>query len=190
MNAYSSRRRLIQVAAGVGVARIAGVEPRAIAAQQYGSDSLGIGLMRVDFEAAYGTGVERDGLVVYENVSLGVPGAKMYVGYLGDVVSHIELGWSLTTQAGGIDWGTAYQTATSLLPVDAQHRDQYWLPATPEGPLMLIGHVFESAQLNEANHGLGRVLVLFQRKDVQMNASAPLEPIITAATLTMPSPGQ
>lgn len=190
MNVFSSRRRLIQLAAGTGVARIAGVEPRAVAAQQYGADSPGIGLMRVDFEATYGTGVERDGLVVYESVTLGVPGAKMYVGYLGEVASHIELGWSLTTQAGGIDWVTAYQTATSLLPVDAQHRDQYWLPATPEGPIMVIGHVYESAQLNEANHGLGRVLVLFQRKDVHLNASAPLEPIITAATLTMPSPGQ
>jgi hypothetical protein len=190
MNVLSTRRRLMQLAAGAGAAGIAGVKPMLAAGQQSGTDSLGIGLMRADFEAAYGAGAERDGLVVYEGVTLGAPGAKMYVGYLGEVVSHIELGWSLTTQSGGIDWGTAYQTATSLLPVDAQHRDQYWLPATPEGPLMVIGHVYESAQLNEANYGLGRVLVLFQRKDVQMNASAPLEPIITAATLTMPSPGQ
>ena len=190
MSMLTSRRRLMQLAAGAGVARVAGVGPRAVAAQQYGTDSLGIGLMRVDFEAAYGAGVAWNNLTVYDNVTMGVPGAKMYVGYLGEVVSHIELGWSQTTQAGGIDWGTAYQTATSLLPVDAQHRDQYWLPATPEGPLLLIGHVYESAQLGEANHGLGRVLVLFQRKDVQLNASSPLEPIITAATLTMPSPGQ
>lgn len=190
MHMATSRRRLMQVAAGAGVARLAGVEASALAAQQYGSDSLGIGLMRVDFEAAYGVGTPWNDLMVYENVDMGVPGTKMYVGYLGDVVSHIELGWSLTTQAGGIDWGTANQTATSLLPIDAQHRDQYWLPATPEGPILVIGHVYESAQLNEANYGLGRVLVLYQRKDVQMNASAPLEPIITAATLTMPSPGQ
>jgi hypothetical protein len=190
MNVLSSRRRLMQLATGAGAARIAGVESRASAAQQYGSDSLGIGLMRVDFEAAYGAGVDWNTLSVYDDVAMGVPGARMYVGYLGDVVSHIELGWSLTTQAGGIDWETAYQTATSLLPVDAQYREQYWLPATPEGPLMMIGHMYESAQLNEANSGLGRVLVVFQRKDVQLNSSSPLEPIITAVTLTMPSPGQ
>lgn len=190
MNVLSSRRRLMQLAAGAGVARMAGIEPRAVAAQQYGSDSLGIGLMRVDFEAAYGAGTEWNSLMVYENVNLGVPGAKMYVRYLGEVVSHIELGWSMTTQAGGIDWSTAYQTAMSLLPVDAEYRDQYSLPATPEGPMMLIAHVYESAQLSAANHGLGRVLVLFQRKDVQLNASAPREPIITTATLTMPLPGQ
>jgi hypothetical protein len=180
----------MRVAAGAGVAGLIGGEAIAAGAQQYGSDSLGIGLMRVDFEAAYGVGRPWNDLVVYDNTSFGVPGTTMYVGYLGEVVSHIELAWSQTTQAGGIDWGTAYQTAMSLLPIDAQHRDQYWLPATPEGPILVIGHVYESAQLNEANYGLGRVLVLFQRKDVQMNASARLEPIITAVTLTMPSPGQ
>ena len=190
MNVVSSRRRLMRLAAGAGVASLAGLEPGRAAAQQAGVDSLGIGLRRADFEAAYGAGVPWNDLAVYDNVDLGVPGAKMYVGYLGEVVSHIELGWSLTTQAGGIDWASAYQAATSLLPVDAQQRDQYWLPATPEGPLLLIGHIYESAQLNAANLGLGRVLALFQRKDVQLNASAPLEPIITAATLTMPSPGQ
>lgn len=190
MNMVTSRRRLVQVAAGAGLAGIAGVGPRVAAAQQTGTDSLGIGLMRADFEAAYGPGAAWNDLAVYENVNLGVPGTTMYVGYFGEVVSHIELGWSQTTQAGGIDWATAYQTATSLLPVDSQHLDQYWLPATPEGPLMLIGHLYESAGLGAANHGLGRVLVLFQRKDVQLNAGSPMEPIVTAATLTMPSPGQ
>lgn len=186
----SSRRRLMQVAAGAGVAGIVGAGSNAIAAQPYGVDSLGLGLMRVDFEAAYGVGTPWNDLFVYENAAMGVPGTTMYVRFRGEITSHIELGWSQTTQAGGIDWGTAYQTATSLLPVDVQHRDQYWLPPTPQGPIMLIGHIYESAQLNEANYGLGRVLVLFQRKDVQMNASAPLEPIIIAATITMPDPGQ
>jgi hypothetical protein len=190
MKMIATRRRLMQVVAGAGLARLAGVEASAFAGQQYGSDSLGIGLMRVDFEAAYGVGTPWNSLFVYETVDLGVPGATMYAGYLGDVVSHIELRWSRATQVGGIDWPTANQTAISLVPVDAQMRDQYWLPATPEGPVMMIGNVYESAQLSEANHGLGRVLVMYQRKDVQMNASTPLEPVITAVTLTMPSPGQ
>lgn len=190
MNVMSSRRRLMQLAAGAGVAGLAGMGTRALAAQPYGVDSLGVGLMRVDFEAAYGVGTPWNDLVVYQNTSFGVPGTTMYVRFRGEITSHIELQWSQATQSGGVDWGTANRTATSLVPIDAQYRDQYSLPATPEGPVSLVGYIYESAQLNEANYGLGRVLVLYQRAEAQMNAGSAAGPIIPAVTITMPDPGQ
>jgi hypothetical protein len=171
--------------AGAAMAPLAVGVVQRTAAQQYGVDSGGIGLLRVDFEAAYGAGSDVDGVTAYANVEVGIPGATMYAEFRGEVVDHIEVRWSEATQSGGVDWVTANQAATFLLPVDAQHLDQYWVPATPGGPIELIAHTYESAQLNEANNNLGKVLVIYQRKYVQMNASAPLEVIVPAVTLTM-----
>jgi hypothetical protein len=180
----------MKLAAGAGVARLALPAGHAVAAQQVGVDSGGVGLLRVDFEAAYGAGSPWEQLFIHENVNVGVPGTTMYAEYRVDVVDHIEVQWANTTQAGGIDWATAYQTAMFLLPVDAVYRDQYWMPATPEGSTTLIAHLYESAQLNAANYNLGRVLVVFQRKDVRLNAGTMAEPIITAVTLTVAEVGQ
>ena len=158
---------------------------RLAAAQQYGVDSGGIGLLRRDFEAAYGVGVDAQHLTIYDDVTIGVPGTIMYAQFRGDVVEHLEVRWSEALQDGGVDWGTAYHEATFLLPVDATLLDQYLVPTTPEGPVEFIAHVYESAQLNEANANLGRVLVIFQREYVQLAENTPVEPIVPAVTLTM-----
>jgi hypothetical protein len=185
MDASHSRRTVMRMVAGAGPAPLAVGAANRAAAQQYGVDSGGIGLLRVDFEEAYGVGSDVDGVTEYANVEVGIPGATMYTDFRGEVVDHIEVRWSEATQSGGVDWATANQAATFLLPVDAQHLDQYWVPATPGGPIEPIAHTYESAQLTEANYGLGRVLLIYQRKYVQMNASAPLEVIVPAVTLTM-----
>ena len=185
MDAYRSRRSLVKLVAGAGVAAVPALSLSRVAAQDVGVDSGGIGLRRADFEAAYGVGVDAQSLTIYENVTIGVPGAKVYAQYRGEIVEHLEVRWSQATQAGGIDWGTAYQAAMLLLPVDAEHRDQFWMPATPEGPVEIIGHTYESQALNTYHYNLGRILVLFQREYVQLTPNTPNEPIVPAVTLTM-----
>ena len=185
MGTAHTRRTVVRMAAGAGLAPLVVRTAHRTAAQQYGVDSGGIGLLRVDFEAAYGAGTDADGVTSYENVEVGVPGAKMYAQFRGEVVEHIEVRWSEATQTGGIDWATANQAAMFLLPVDAQHLDQYWLPETPEGPIELIAHTYESAQLNEASYNLGRVLVIYQRRYVQQNPGSLVDVVVPAVTLTM-----
>jgi len=129
--------------------------------------------------------VDAEALVVYEGVTVGVPGATAYAQYRGEIVEHLEVQWSRATQGGGVDWGMAYQAAMSLLPVDAELRDQFWMPATPEGPIEMIGHTCESQALNTAHVDLGRILVVFHRKYVQLDATMPSEPVVQAVTLTM-----
>jgi hypothetical protein len=161
-----------------------------VSGQATGVASGGIGLLRRDFEAAYGAGTEAEGLVTYAAVGIGAPGATAYAQYRGDVLEHLEVQWVRVSQAGGIDWGTSYQAAMSLLPADAEYRDQFWLPATPEGPIEIIAHTYESAALNAAQYNLGRVLVTFHRRQAQLNPGTPAEPVTTAITLTMAEVGQ
>lgn len=116
---------------------------------------------------------------------MGVPGATAYAQYRGEIVEHLEVQWSRATQRGGVDWGMAYQVAMSLLPVDAELRDQFWMPATPEGPIEMIGHTCESQALNTAHVDLGRILVVFHRKYVQLDATMPSEPVVQAVTLIL-----
>lgn len=190
MDTYQSRRTLLKLAAGAGAMAVPALAASRASAQDVGVDSGGIGLRRVDFEAAYGVGVDAQSLVIYENVTIGVPGATVYAQYRGEIVEHLEVRWSMATQYGGVDWGTAYQEAMFLLPVDAEYRDQFWMPATPEGPTELIAHTYESQALNTYHYNLGRILVLFQREYVQLAPNTPNEPIVPAITLTMAEVGQ
>lgn len=183
----TTRRSVLRLAAGAGLAAMTG--QRALA-QGTGVASGGIGLTREQLEARYGTGVDAESLTVFEGVTVGVPGTTLYAQFRGDIVEHLEVRWSMATQVGGVGWDVGYLAAMDLLPTDAAYRDQYWMPATPEGPTELIAHVYESPALNAAQYNLGRILVLFQRQMKQLNANAPLEPVIPAVTLTMAEVGQ
>ena len=190
METSQSRRTLMKPVAGAGIATSAARSAQLAVAQDTGVDSGGIGLLRWDFEAAYGPSTELEGLVEYPYVDVGVAGAKMYAQFRGDVVDRLEVRWAQAAQFGGIDWGTAYQAAVFLLPVDAQYRDQFWMPATPEGPMEIIGHTYENQALNLVSFNLGRTLVLFQRDLSQMNAATLDGPLIPAVTITMAEVGQ
>ena len=189
MDAVQSRRTLVKLVAGAGVAMAAGAMPRP-AMGQGPLASGGIGLLRNEWELVYGAGNALQSLVEYPNVSIGVPGAKAYAGYRGDLLVHLEVRWSQATQAGGVDWGTAYQAALLLMPADTEYRDQFWMPATPEGPVEIIGHTYESPDLNAAYYNLGRMLVLFQRVESQQNAGSMAETIGPAVTITLAEVGQ
>jgi hypothetical protein len=106
------------------------------------------------------------------------------------VVKHLEVRWSHATLIGGVDWKEAYQAAVALFPVDASHRDQFWMPPTPEGPVELTGHMYESEELDTASFNLGRVLVRFQRVYAQRNPGSIAAPIVPAVTLTKAEIGQ
>ncbi len=144
-------------------------------------------MRREDFEAASGVGVGGNPTERHANVVVGVPGATMYTQYTGEVVAHIDVRWQDAAPEGGVDWQTAYNASLCLMPVDAVYLDQFWMPATPEGPVEMVGHLYESAQLDEAHHGFGRLLVLFQRID---SASGVTGPIVPAVTITKAAIGQ
>jgi hypothetical protein len=179
MDIGHSRRSVIKRIAAAGVAAVSASAGNRAAGGQIGVDSGGVGLRREDFEAAYGIGVAVGPIERHANVVAGVPGATVYAQYMGEVVAHLEVRWQDATPTGSVDWQTAYEASRFLMPADAVYLDQFWLPATPEGPVEIVGHLYESAQLNEAHHGFGRLLVLFQRIGGDTGAAGPLIPAVT-----------
>ena len=152
----------------------------ASAAQTDDLDSGGIGLSRDAWEDAYGDGEVLQAIVQYESPEEGLP---VYVGFEDDRIAHIEFRYS-ETQRGGLLEEDAIDLVETALPADADLIEEYFLPATPEGPVPLLAQRWESDDLGDVTVG-GRksILVVYQQ------AAAPSGPgiIIPAITLTIPT---
>lgn len=149
-----------------------------LAAQTDDLESGGIGFSRDAWEDVYGNGEVLQSIVQYESPEEGLP---VYVSFEDDRVAHIEFRYS-ETQRGGLLEDDAIDLVEAALPADADLVEEYFLPATPEGPVPLLAQRWESDDLGDVTVG-GRdsILVVYQQ------AAAPSGPgiVIPAVSLTL-----
>lgn len=148
-------------------------------------DSGGIGLSRDAWKAAYGQSDALQSLVRYETPEEGFP---VYVGFDDDLVTHIEFRYSEATQLGGLAEDDATAQVEAALPADAELIEEFFLPATPEGPVPLRAQRWESTSLGDVVDGRTSILVIYQETTAQQNPGSDPQVVIPAATLTVANP--
>ena len=183
-----SRRTLTRSLAVGGLALATGMTSRATAvAQGNGVASGGIGLTRAEFERYFGPGEATQNYAKYTDPTYGGP---IYVGYdfvhfTDGLLNFLELQWRGVSQAGGLTVGTAVDEVATVLPADAQFVRQFWMGATPDGPIALRSEEWTSASLATARGGRGTILVTYQQKTVQLNPGSDPGEIVTAASIAV-----
>lgn len=189
MDSQLSRRVLARMIVAGGLAASTGAAPSTLAAraQTNGIDSGGIGVTRVEFEQFFGPGTATQEYMEYTDPTYGGP---IYVGY--DVVhvadsllNFLELQWSGVSQAGGLSVQMAADEVATVLPADARFVRQFWMGATPGGPIALRSEEWSSASLAAARDGKGTILVTYQQKGVQLNPGSGTSQIVTAASIAV-----
>ncbi len=120
-----------------------------------GVRSGGIGLPRAAWDELHGAGEVGQSLVTYE-------GGAYTVGFQGDVVAFVEVGWD----APGVAAAEAEAAASDLIPSDARLIETFAAPATADGPIALRLDRYESTALPDALPAAGAptggILVVYQ----------------------------
>ncbi len=118
--------------------------------------SGGIGLPRAAWENLHGRGEAGQSLVTYE-------GGAYTVGFQGDVVAFVEIGWD----APGVAAAEAEAAVSDLIPSDARLVETFAAPATAGGPIALRLDRYESSALLDSLPAVGAaptggILVVYQ----------------------------
>lgn len=187
MDRQLSRRGLARMAATAALtASVTFGHPAFLAtAQTNGVDSGGIGLTRTEFERLFGPGTATQTYAAYTDPTYGGP---IYVGYDSvrfedGLLNFLELQWGGVSQAGGLSVQVAADEVATVLPADARFVRQFWMGATPGGPISLRSEEWSSASLASARGGRGTILVTYQQKSVQLNPGSGASEIVTAASI-------
>jgi len=186
MNHQFSRRSLTRLITTGALAVSAGPTSRAaLAAQTNGVASGGIGLTRTEFERYFGPG---EATQRYAKYTVPTYGGPIYVGYdfanfADGMLNFLELQWDMINQIGGLTVDIAVSEVLTVLPDDATHVRQFWMGATPGGPISLRSEEYTSASLAATRNGRGTILVTYQERTGQLNASSGLSQIVTAASI-------
>jgi hypothetical protein len=188
MKTSLTRRSLARLVAAGSLAIGAGpVSSRVLAAQTNGITSGGIGLTRAEFERYFGAGEATQNYAAYTDPTYGGP---IYAGYdfvhfPDGMLNFLELQWSNVSQAGGLSVGTAADEVLTVLPADASYVRQFWMGATPGGPISLRSEEWTSASLAAIRGGRGTILVTYQERTGQLNPGSGMDLIVTAASIAV-----
>lgn len=187
MDGSLTRRTLTRLIAAGGLALATAPAPRLTPAQATGIASGGIGLTRTAFEAYFGPGEPTQSYGKYIDPTYGGP---IYVGfdfvnYPDGLLDFLELQWTGVSQAGGLSAGLAADEVLTVLPADARFIRQFWMGATPGGPIALRSEEWSSASLAGLRGGKGSILVTYQVKTGSLNPGSPMTEIMTAATIAV-----
>lgn len=188
MNTHLSRRSLAMLVSGGALVASGGLRASSRAvAQSNGIVSGGIGLTRTEFEQYFGPGEATQSYAQYLDPTYGGPiyAGYDFVNFNDGMLNFLELQWSMTTQAGGLDVETAANEVATLLPADAVYRRQFWMGATPGGPVSLRSEVWSSASLAAIRGGRDAILVTYQQKTGQLNPGSGMDMIVTTASIAV-----
>jgi hypothetical protein len=101
------------------------------------------------------------------------------------MLNFLELQWSMISQSGGLDVETAANEVATVLPADAVYQRQFWMGATPGGPISLRSEAWSSASLAAIRGGRGAILVTYQQKTGQLNPGSGMDMIVTSASIAV-----
>ncbi len=136
----------------------------------------GIGLARADWEAVYGEAMGTQSGEVYENATFPVPGEAVLARYgmESDRITFLRFTYEGNQFGGGAPQDVDTQVVDAL-PDDAELRERFYLPATPEGPIALRAEWWQSDYLADLTGDSGSVMVIYEEVAIQQNSgSAPV----------------
>lgn len=152
----------------------------------------GIGLSRQDWEAVYGSGQATQVGTFYTNVTLPETGSDVLVRFTPDdqQIAFLEFSYDELGRAGGVSPSEAEGQSSGAIPIDSQLLEQFDLPATPEGPIALRIHHWESETVAALGGPNGSVMTMFQVIPTQQDFETASKSVVARMALTTLRIGQ
>ncbi|HEV2072565.1 MAG TPA: hypothetical protein VGR29_02890 [Thermomicrobiales bacterium] len=189
MDSLYSRRSLTWGLALLGIAASIGSRTRDVAAlQSNGIQSGGIGLSRSEWENIYGPGEATQSHGLYVEPTFGGP---IYAGFdfsafEDGLLEFLEFQWTNVSQSGGLSPEDTVARVSAALLADAQHRETYFMGATPGGPITLRSERWTSRELDMVTNGRASILVTCQEKPISFpGTDRPNATAVTVATIAV-----